>query len=458
MLKRMMMMGVLMNAVGAETGAGGGSSVANAAQVQANNGATPGVSRDDDKDRRDAIERARQEERRKLNDQIAQAHKARTDLEAELARRDEEAKKAKIAALPPDQQMQARMTEFEHQLARERAERVRVETEAKANIRSMGLVAYRERALRDAPAEVHHLIGGSSEEEIDEAVDRAVDAYRRLEESISRKYAAQSPQAAQHQQQFQGAYGQVASMPQGVSTAVIPAPPQNPAYVAQQGAVYGQGGFPSVVNPLPVTEAAPQESLAADMRGMTSEAAVRSGRYGGEMRERIHAQLRGRLNYQGQPGNSPRYGTVQPHPHVQMAGNVAIPQGSHVAAPTPVGMVQGQPVAYVQPQQVMYQQPVYQQPVALAPMPMQHAPQGAPAQVLTSMPAGVAGQGANPLAQAQAAVARTHAGANPMVNSDGAARSAFAQANAHAAKVGVASPQQAFAERFAATPPVPSGQ
>lgn len=319
-------------------------------------------------------------------------------LEAELARRDKEKEDLRVAALPVQEQMNERMKQIDHQLAQERAERARMATEYQQGFRSLELVAYRERAVRDVPPQVARFVRGNSEEEIDQSVDHAKRLYDELVAELKAKVQAETAPSAPAQAPI--LYAQ-------------PVPPPNPAYVA----------FPTVTNPLPVTESTVQP---LSIRELTSEEAVRRGRYSGELREQLLAQVRG-VPYQGSVGSAPRQWNQVPHQ--QLPNGVMQPAG----LPTP----QPAPPQYQQPQ---YQQPQYTPPPqVLAPMPQfqQQAPQY---QQPVSSPAAEA-------------VARTHNGANPVLAANPGAAEALRTAQQYAQTHGIQSPAAAFQTRFQNTPP-----
>ena len=374
------------------------------------------------------------DEKKATEKMLADEKKAREDLEARLAARDKADKERQLQALPPDQQVVARMNDLEQQNARTQAELARVQAESAKQIRQVGLVAYRERALRDVPTEVHHLVFGETEEAIDQAVDFARQTYADLEAKLAQKFqgAAQQTHAhlqmqhAPHAPQFVQGYPQHPGQ-QPVQYMQPAAPPPNPAYVAPVPPQYAQAPnmFPTPTNPLPVADQAPGE---IDLSEMTTEQAVRSGRYGGEMRERVHAALKGQLRYPGSLGSQPRHWSAGQQP------------ANHVAQPNGVMQPQGFPTGPVQPAQ-MYQQP---------PPPPGH-PYAPPPQVAPASPQGGA------RAAAAEAIARTHAGANPVMGGNTGAAEALQSAHQFAQQRGIQSPQQAFGQRFAPSPPIAPG-
>ncbi len=361
-----------------------------------------------------AAAKASADEKRKVRKELDDANAGRADLEARMAARDKAEKDNQLRSLPPDQQVVSRLNEVETELARERALRVETETRTNHQIRQVGLVAYRERALRDVPEDVHSFVGGSDETEIDQSVDNA----RRAYENVSSKI--RSDLEAQFNASRGGAAGNVPQQQQQPYYPQPVAPPQNPAYVPPVPVNYGvQAGFPTMTNPPQVPEQI--DAGQNDISEMTSEQAVRSGRYGGEMRERIHGALKGNLRYPGSLGSTPRHWNAAQQPnHTPMPGGVMQPQGTQMGPSQPPGMPYQQPQPY--PQQ-----------------------QGAP-------PQGPPQNGHR--AQAAEAIARMHQGGNPIVQGDSAANTALNAAHQHAQQRGIPSSQAAFGQRFTHTPPI----
>ena len=375
----------------------------------------------------EAAERARKEEKQKLYADIEKRDAETKRLQAEIDERDRKAGQAAMDALPAEQRFAAQLQSIQMDLGKAREENQAIRAEAQQSVRQLGLTAYRERALRDVPEEVHDLVVfGPDETSIDLSTDRAIASYQtmeaRLREKIQQQYAATPP--------VQGPYGQ----------GLIAAPPQNPAYI--QPMPYQGAGLPTYTNPQPVAESG--EPGREDIHAMTTEEAVRSGRYGGEMRERILQQFRG-AQYPGQLGTAPRHwATPQPAsmPTQYLHQGVQQPMG------TPMGPVA--PPGY--PQQPM----AYPQGYPPAAPPFQAAPQ-------------VAG-GAR--AQAMAAVQRTHQGANPILGENPGSAQALAASQAYSNGVVVLgdgsvaqnapapqTPSQVFAQRFAPSPPIaPQGR
>lgn len=413
---------------------------------------------------------------------LAREQAQRSALEQELARRDaaaqaEQARQqaAVRAALPPDQQLAARMSDLEQTLARERAERAQADAQQAHNVRMIGLEAYRQRAMREVPPEVQMMIGGASEEEIDASIDHARQAYNTI------AYTVGNAVNQQWQMYLQ-------SQPQGAPRAPIQAPPPNPAYANPWG--QPGGGLPMTNNGVPPAQA--DQPFMGDVRQFTSEQAVRSGRFGGEMRDRLHAMIRQNGQpYSSNPGSAPRYGS-QPQPqmtYTQGPGGVMQPQGFPTGPAWNPNMVQPNPQApfghppYAAPQLsppgYQGQQPNMSMFPAMPGMQPQGAPPpaygvppvaptfGPPPPAFGAPPGWAPPYGAPPQhnparAAAEQAVARTHAGMNAAVGQNIGAPQALADAHAHAYNHGIPSPQAAFQQRFTHTPPIapnaPGGQ
>lgn len=244
------------------------------------------------------------------------------EMEAQLRQREEEARRAALATLPPDQQVVERLRMLEESnriLAQQRIEDARIHGE---QIRQMGLVAYRERALRDVPEEVALLVDGNSEDEIDAAQQRALEAHNRIVAATEARLRAEFE--AGQRGALPGAPPTVQHVP------VVVSQPRTPHVVAPPPP---DGGYPSVNNgvnpPAPGTEE-------VSIPEMTTEEAVRSGKYGGEMRKQILARVQNGGRYIGQLGAQPRHWSqqqaqAQPVPHTTLPDGVQQPTG----LPTP---------------------------------------------------------------------------------------------------------------------------
>lgn len=348
----------------------------------------------------EAEAKARDEEKTKLyktlereKSERAQAQTERDTLQKQIDELKAAERKRELEGMKPNEQVQARLSDLESQLKAERDAKLALETGTKAQFRAMELVAYRERVLRTYGDQIiPEMVGGNSEEEIDRS---AVSAHKRYGEIVGgiREQAERELQARLAASQQSG----------------NPAPPPNPAYPAPASHQNGAGGFPTPTNAQPVAE----QSMPS-VAELTSEEAVRSGVYSGELREQLHRQLRGLQNPGVPLGSHPRFMGTQ-MPMVQMPGGVLQPQGTPTGPTAPAGQPQLQPGQYPVPQQ---------------------------------------GQGQPQLSaqdQARAAIARTHAGQNPTMPENPGAQAALDQARA---KAGGQSPQTVFDARFHPTPPV----
>lgn len=354
---------------------------------------------------REAAERGRQE----VNAALQAERTQRETLERQLAERDAAERQRQLQALPPDQQVVARLTGLESQLAQERAERARMATQHSNEIRTLGLVAYRERALRDAPPEVHAFVNGSNEQEIDAAVDAAVQTYQAIEQSVEARLQAQSGQPQVPPGYVLGNDGNYYPMEQ--QQPLIAAPPPNPAYTPVLRAMPGVNGFATPVNAQPLPLSA-EEQPGTDVTELTTEEAVRSGRYGGEMRAKLLQSLKG-APYSGSVGSNPR--------HLRAAQPQTVIPGGGVQP-------QGFPTGPVQPSQMRSPQV---QPVQGARLPANNA-----------------------RAQALAAIQRTHDGSNPVLGENLGAHQALNESQSFAQQRGIQSPNAAFRQRFTHTPPI----
>ncbi len=365
------------------------------------------------------------EQREAAQRQVTEERAARERLEAELARRDEAQRAAALASLPPDQQVVSRLSEVERNLAQERANFQSFRQQQAHEQRAYQLALYRERAVRDVPPEVAGMVGGTSELEIDASVDNAIKTFQQMEANIRARLESEVQ----------------ARMATANGYQPVPIPPPNPHYVPAYTAHPGAAGFPTVVNPAPMVQQE-QGVVGMELSGMTSEEAVRSGRYSGEMRNRIHQNLRQSVGqaYPGAMGSTPRHWNqqqiAQPMQHIPQPGGVMQPQG----IPMQPAM---NPQQYQQPQQYA------QQP---QPMMLQQQPQP----TLTGLPMMPASIRQPPTAQptmgssnaAQEAIARLHAGQSTVLHENQGAAQQLADANKFAQQRGIASPQAAFSERF----------
>ena len=237
---------------------------------------------------------------------VAQERARASELEAKLTQIEKERREAELKQMEPNERVTAELREMGTRMERMQQESQRREMALQQEIRATRLVAYQERALRDVgEGVIPELVGGASEEEIDQSIDAARAAYARMASKFKAEAEAEIAKVrANH---------------------AAPAPPPNPAYVAPPAA----GGFPTPTNPAPGAET-PEPEVA----NMTTEEAVRSGRYGGETRQKILDQLRRNAGAgQAQLGTLPRHlmPRQQPQAHTQMPGGVQQPNG----IPTP---------------------------------------------------------------------------------------------------------------------------
>ena len=381
-----------------------------------------------------ALAEARQAAAR-MREENARILSERDDFERRLSEREADLAKAKVAVLPPDQQYAARLAEME---ANQRRIQEQAQEQSQAllgRIRGGELALYRSTAIREAITQGHgfleSLVGGSSEEEIDASLEVARAEYARVEAQVAAKMQAQY--------QAQWAASQAAQPPAMVVQQQVPvyqAPPPNPAYPAQQPQGGGYPTAPAAFQPVPMADGT------IGISEMTTEEAVRTGKYSGAVREQLMRQMKmGSGAPPGPLGVQPRQ--MGAMTYQQMPNGVMQPQG----LPTPQVVppqyqqqyVQGPPPAYQQPQVPQYQGP----PQA----PQFFVPQVPPQQ----------GGDAALRAQALAAVARTHAGQNPAMGdpSNAGAAEASAASRAYAQANGINGAQAAFQTRFNPTPPMP---
>jgi len=229
-------------------------------------------------------------------------------------------------------------------------------------------------------------VQGADEKSIDLAVDQVRRAWKDVQERLVQRTVPAPVESQEVDMQ----------VPQGYA-----APPPNPAYPMppQMPQAVPQGGLPTATNPVPVAGGFPQ-----DLRHLTSEEAVRSGRYSGEMREQLH-----RMIQQMPTGFTP-----------PNSGNIP----RHLAA-------------QVQP-------------------PVQYVPQPGGAMQPIGNPTGPAKVQGGVRTQAQEAIARTWVGQNPTIGQNVGAASALADAQAYANARGI-TPEAAFQQRFANSPPLTNG-
>jgi hypothetical protein len=254
-------------------------------------------------------------ERQAAEAQIAQERAGRESLEAKLAQLEKDRRDAEMRALEPTQRVEREIQDLNARF-QQREQHYASETAAlRQQMRATELVAYRERVLRAVGEDViHELIGGANEQEIDQSVEVARAEYARVSASIRAKVEAD----------VASRYATTQGQPTQQYVPVYQQPPANPHFV-QQGTQAPNAGLPTPTNPLQPTEAAPEQN----MKELTSEEAVRSGQYGGEVRARMLAQLKRGGGQAVQMGSLPRH-FVQPGAqpnHVQMPMGVQQPQG-----------------------------------------------------------------------------------------------------------------------------------
>ena len=320
-------------------------------------------------------------EREKLLAEMDAERKARADLEGQLKRIEEERKQADLARMQPDERVQAQIQELQNNVSKTREQLEQERLFFSNQLQAMKLVAYRERALRDVGSDIiPEMVNGGSEEEIDQALEMSKATYNRIASSLKK--------------QFQGS-AEAASQNASVAHVMQQA---NPHYVSPQQ----DGVLPTVTNPIPVSESYGPATM--DVREMTSEQAVRSGKYGGEVREQLHRMLQAMPGYRGDPSSAPRSFAGQQAPtvgYVQQPNNVMQPQG-HPTGPVNPPSMDGK-------------------------------------------------------ALARAAVQRTHQGQNPVMAANSGAQGALMDAQAAAKRLGQTSTEM-YASRFSDSPPTNGGQ
>lgn len=339
------------------------------------------------------IEAVRNEAARKERDiwqaKITEEKKAREELEAKLSKHEEEKKEAALKKLPPDERVQVQIKELQeaYQKTSEQLKNERLFFNNQIN--AINLIAYRERALRDAGQEIiPELVTGTNEVEIDTALDSAKAVYKRIQAEFAAKYGRQ--------------------LPGNDLSGTVPL--NNPSFPVTSNDV--NAGLPTAVNPVAVQGLPPGE-MPMDIKDLTSEESVRTGRYSGEMRHQLHSMLKN-MGAPRNPGwDSPRYlrnnqtAPVSTMQYTQQPGGIMQPMGNPTTPAINPQMVQ-------QPHQTQAQ--VEQQ-------------------------------------KAQQAIQRTYAGQNPTLAQNSGATKVLADVMSYAAGTGVNS-QGAFATRFANSPPV----
>lgn len=362
----------------------------------------------------DVLNRIRSEERDRVRSTISssreEAERARqeaTQAREQLAEIERQRRAAELESMRPNERQAVELQEAVTRAAQAEAALEAERTANEQRQRGWMLTAYRERVIREYNGELFpQTVQGNTEAEMDAAALASHQAYKaevaRIRAVIAAELAATSPVPA--------------------ATPASPAPPvaiapHNPAYVAP---VAGSPQFPTVANPEPVTPASNAPMSIADL---TTEEAVRSGRWGGEVRQQAIAQLKAMTPNHQPLGYSPRMQPAAPPVgYTAMPGGVMQPQGIPTVHPNLPHMATPAPAAPAQPM-----------------APVAPPPAATPA-ALTPAQAAVA--------EAQAAVARTHAGQNPLISSNPAAARALADTRS----AGV-DPRAAFAARFQNSPP-----
>lgn len=270
------------------------------------------------------VEKARQEEKRKLYEDLEAKDKELRDLRAKLALKQDPAERVAEQAL----ELQALQDKVNTLTATLEADRQAAATRE----RSLQLQAYLEKRLREESSAgsrlVHALVGGQSEQEIDNSISLAKAEYAAIQAELASTVA-------------------VAPTPQAPVGTVVTASPSS---------------FPSVpAAPMQTPEQGPSNSdIQAEIAYLTSPEAVRSGLYA-KNREYLQSLLHRSGNVAPKPGQSfaqyPRqYATPE---RTTLNGNVAQPSGLPLTPVRPVAL-QTQPSVplpvastvntYVQPQ------------------------------------------------------------------------------------------------------------
>jgi hypothetical protein len=370
------------------------------------------------RDSSEAITKARQEERAKLHSQIDREKEERAKLqkdleelkkqqEALLAQKNEEEK----SRLKPDERRDREFKELQEKLLQAQQQGQEQIAQLQAHLRATALTAYRERALREVGnAVIPELVNGASEQEIDRSVQIAHEVYNNLHTSFARQYGINP--------------GQPPQQPTGNNglSPVAVVPPQSPYYVPQPNEVVQQG-FPTPV--APGIQTGP--TISQDISDLTSEDAVRSGRYSGEIRAQILSNLKAGGNMPLPIGTNPRFMS-------QTGYGTQLPNGA-MAPPS-------QPSPQVQ-------RPGYAPPQG----PGQASYPGQPVQGAQQPP------GAIDRAALEQAIQRTHVGQNPVLsqmdpNDAAKVRQTAQQMQNHQAPNGETSSQAQFAGRFQNTAPI----
>jgi hypothetical protein len=339
------------------------------------------------------LNQARTEERNKLQGQLQRVKEERTTLQTqidELNAKLGELTKVDTAKMKPDEKVQHQLEALTSQVTALTSQLAQERVDSAARIRATELVAYRELAMRPFGDQIFpELVNGSSEEEIDSSAQRAHQQYLTMEERLVKKYKAPTTPAGNGNQP---------------ATPVVVTPSQNPAFVTPpQGG--NEAGLPTPVATAQVFEGGNDFNIS----DVTSEEAVRSGKWGGELRQKVLANLRATQPGAVPLGTQPRFMANQPQP------------------------VAAQPMGVTQPQG---------QP---------HTPASPPGQV-SPPPQGGQGQG-GAVAAAQTAIQRTRTGANPVVSQLDPQQQRVISQTAQGVRSQQGDAAATFATRFAPSPP-----
>lgn len=144
-----------------------------------------------------AVEKARKEEKDKLYPQIEELRSTVKDLqslvrqqqeerEAEERKREEEKEKRRLAKLSDEEKQSERLQKLEEQLNQEREARERSEAQLASEKRQQQLNDYRKTAIKLAGEDtlIPEMVGGKSEDEIDESIRRAQVKYEEIKEKL----------------------------------------------------------------------------------------------------------------------------------------------------------------------------------------------------------------------------------------------------------------------------------
>lgn len=253
------------------------------------------------------LARVRNEERTKLNASLEAERNRVAELERAQRERDERDRQAELERMKPNERSEAQMRELTDLVRSEREARLADKAEHQRQLRAAELVAYRERAIREFNGEIiAEMVVGNSEAELDASADRAHQEYKKLYSKIHGKVV-----------QELGAQPLVPPAPQ---TPQAWTPPPNPAYTQQPV------NLPTPTNvPTPVEAPTP-------IRELTTEEAVRSGKYGGEVRRNILKQIGVNPIQTSNLGSTPRHMT-----QVELPGGAQQPVAQPPVPATPPG-------------------------------------------------------------------------------------------------------------------------